>query len=118
HRGDAVLGDERRLLERRDLIRTLDHARLPEHLIRRHQSRAGQPLLDTLPRGREEIALVEPDATPEDAEIAEHAGERVGGAGGRRACPLANLAADLARIIGVFEEELAVACEMVDLDSV
>src|SRR5438552_14584704 len=117
-RGDAVLGDERRALEGGDLVRALHHAGLPEHLVRRHERRCRQVLLDALPRGRKQAALIETHAPAEYPEVAEDAGQRVGGARRRRARPLTDLAADLAGIVGGFEEELAVAGEVIHLDAV
>src|SRR6266403_1806949 len=80
HRGDPVLGDERRALEGCHLPRSLDHARLTEHLVGGDERRRGQALLDALPRGREQVALVEAHAPAEHTEVAEDAGQRVGGA--------------------------------------
>src|SRR5437773_1794767 len=117
-RGDAVLGDERRALERRHLVRSLHHTRLAKHLVGRHERRPRQALLDARPRGGEEIALVEADASAEHAELAEDARQRVGGAGSGRPRPFTDLAADLTGVVGVLEEELAVAGDVVDLDPI
>src|SRR5437773_1414009 len=109
---------EHRALEGGDLVRALHHAGLPEHLVCRHERRCRQALLDALPRGRKQAALIETHAPAEYPEVAEDAGQRVGGARCRRARPLTDLAADLAGIVGVFEEELAVAGEVIHLDAV
>src|SRR5260370_206056 len=100
-RGDPGLGDERRALEGRHLPRSLHHARLPEHLVGGDERRWGQALLDALPRGREQVALVEAHAPAEDAEVAEDAGQRLGGGPPRRPRPPPEPAGPLPRPRGL-----------------
>ncbi len=116
--GHAILGDLGRPRQPPHLLRALHHAGAAEELVGGGDGGADQALFEVAPRRREEPRLVEPDAAAEDAEVAEDGGESLGGPGGGRGGPPPDLLADHARIIGVVEEELAVAGDVVDGDPV
>ena len=117
HRGHAGLGDLRRALQSRDLFWTLDHARPPEELVGGRQG-ALHALLERPPGRGEQAALVHTNTGVEDTEVPEDLEQRVYRARRRRPRPVPHLAADHARVVGVLEEELAVAGQRIGVDLV
>src|SRR5207249_10133054 len=98
--------------------RALGHGRAPEQWIGGKRRRAAEAAFEHPPRGREQAALVDTDTPAEHAEIAEDFHERVRRTRHRRGGPVTDFLADRAGIVGVLEEELAVAGEVIRVDAV